>query len=1015
MRKGALHNGENIIVSESIPSYMYNVTYSLDKVNWLPLNGDLTAKDIPELENLTVGGSITIFINMTLNASAQLGIDITNKAMVLNTTTADSNRSNNNDSLTLKTNQGDVDLYIAETNSTEIIPGTKVVYKVEVGNLGPATAINSTVLNPRTDDYLTNPEYSLDGEHWSPYPSEGYLIPELSKDDKPIVLYLRYDVDSSFVGELDNPVEVKNHTNFKDVDLTNNKDNLKQKVSPVADIYVIKNCTTSAVGPGTTIQYNITIGNKGPSYSYDIKLEDILNDNITNPIYSLNGTDWEEWTGTLKIQSLADNTEITLLINGTIDRYTTLTNITNKVNVTSETWDNDTTNNNDSIDTKVSVVDIFITKICNSTIIGPGKEIIYNITIGNNGPADAYNITVTDILNENILNPKYMIFGEDTEWHNWNGTYVRELLKQNAVITLLINGTIYNLTTVTNITNSVNVTSTTIDNNTSNNNASIDTKVPGADIYVTKNIDQKIVHPGDEIRYTITIGNNGPSDSYNITVTDILDENILNPMYSVNNSEWKEWTGNLTIERLNNNTNVVIVINGTVNRYIAVTNIMNTVNVTSTTNDTNTLNNNDSVDTEVVGADIFVIKSTNPEFVYDGLNITYTLIVGNNGPSESGPINITDMMPVYVSNAEFSLDGVRWKALVDIITIDSLKNGQNMTVLIRGVVNNTDGKNLTNTVKISSEIFDPFEENNTDSVNSTLKCADIAVKVDVTNKNPNYLDIINYTITIKNNGPHSATGVSIDSALPKGVKLVSWDSKKGTYSSGLWNIGNLGPGESCVLVLTARVMSSNTSITTISIKASENEYDPVEENNKDNVTISVDPAADLSIIKSASAKHVTKNKVVHFTIIVKNNGPDMAYKVNIREYIPKGLSFVSYNANKGVFKSSTGIWSIRNLEVGESAKIVITFKVTNFGNITNKVDVNSSTYDPVSENNCFNVTVDASKKVEPKPVPKHKHKSCDNEDSRYVPMQKTGIPIYWLVLALVMLGTGFALPKRSKK
>ncbi|MEJ2152679.1 MAG: invasin domain 3-containing protein, partial [Gemmatimonadota bacterium] len=85
--------------------------------------------------------------------------------------------------------------------------------------------------------------------------------------------------------------------------------------------------------------------------------------------------------------------------------------------------------------------------------------------------------------------------------------------------------------------------------------------------------------------------------------------------------------------------------------------------------------------------------------------------------------------------------------------------------------------------------------------------ADLAITAAVNNPNPTLGSTIVYTITVTNSGPDTATGVQVTDALPSRLSLVSAEASQGTFTvaTGVWNVGELEPGASATLALTANV------------------------------------------------------------------------------------------------------------------------------------------------------------------------------------------------------------------
>ena len=78
---------------------------------------------------------------------------------------------------------------------------------------------------------------------------------------------------------------------------------------------------------------------------------------------------------------------------------------------------------------------------------------------------------------------------------------------------------------------------------------------------------------------------------------------------------------------------------------------------------------------------------------------------------------------------------------------------------------------------------------------------------------------MNFTVTVKNNGPDTASGVKITDLLPDGLKLLSYTVSQGTYNSitGIWDIGNLNVNGTSVLTLVVQALQ-NGNITNVANK-----------------------------------------------------------------------------------------------------------------------------------------------------------------------------------------------------
>ncbi len=115
--------------------------------------------------------------------------------------------------------------------------------------------------------------------------------------------------------------------------------------------------------------------------------------------------------------------------------------------------------------------------------------------------------------------------------------------------------------------------------------------------------------------------------------------------------------------------------------------------------------------------------------------------------------------------------------------------------------------------------------------------------------------------------------------------------------------------------------------------------------------------ADVSIAKTADRTIVKPGTPVKYTIRVKNNGPAIARRIDIRDVLPTGLSLVPGATN---FKLSNGIITRRfdSLAVGQSDSITFLANVTIKGPIVNKALITyTDLLDPIAKNDTSSVTV----------------------------------------------------------
>jgi uncharacterized repeat protein (TIGR01451 family) len=134
-----------------------------------------------------------------------------------------------------------------------------------------------------------------------------------------------------------------------------------------------------------------------------------------------------------------------------------------------------------------------------------------------------------------------------------------------------------------------------------------------------------------------------------------------------------------------------------------------------------TSGNNSATDTDSITlrSDLAVTKTDSPDPVYYLENITYTIVVTNNGPSDATSVVLTDGIPVgtsYVSNAgggTLSSGTVTW-------SLGTIAAGSSASVTLTVKVEATASSSVSNTASVSSSVFDPTTSNNTASATTAV-------------------------------------------------------------------------------------------------------------------------------------------------------------------------------------------------------------------------------------------------------------------------------------------------------
>ena len=212
-----------------------------------------------------------------------------------------------------------------------------------------------------------------------------------------------------------------------------------------------------------------------------------------------------------------------LNITATVDVGTSGTTITNTITVVSaDQTDSNTTADDPSEDIVVgNDADLVTGKTVNNGTPNEGDTIIYTLTLTNNGPAQATNLSITDLLPAGVT---YVSDDGAGAYVSGTGLWTIGTLNNGATATLNITATVDVGTSGSTITNTITVVSADqTDSNTTADDPSEDIVVGNdADLVTGKTVNNGTPNEGDTIIYTLTLTNNGPAQATNLSITDLL-------------------------------------------------------------------------------------------------------------------------------------------------------------------------------------------------------------------------------------------------------------------------------------------------------------------------------------------------------------------------------------------------------------------------------------------------------------------------------------------------------------
>jgi len=127
--------------------------------------------------------------------------------------------------------------------------------------------------------------------------------------------------------------------------------------------------------------------------------------------------------------------------------------------------------------------------------------------------------------------------------------------------------------------------------------------------------------------------------------------------------------------------------------------------------------------------------------------------------------------------------------------------------------------------------------------------------------------------------------------------------------------------------------------------------------------VSVTLCTDLEVKKTVNIATPCVGSNVEFTVALNNLGVNNSTGVSVNDLLPTGYTFVSSTASVGSYNSTTGVWSIGDVNGGAAETLKITAKVNASGVYNNIASLPSTIVDSNSTNNSASVS------TTPNPLP----------------------------------------------
>ena len=764
------------------------------------------------------------------------------------------------------------------------------------------------------------------------------------------------------------------------------------------DIELTLNASQSQANIGEQFSYTLNVTNQGPDNASNVKVDFPIPTAYLQFLNSTNnGTTYNSNTGEWNIGNLNANVTRTLLVNVEV---TASGVVVATGEVTSTTQDDvDSTPNNGvlSEDDMASVTvftdgnndfaDLELTKTASVTNADNGDSFAYTLTLTNNGPADAGNVSVEDLL------PSGLTFNSSTastgSYNSNTGLWTIGTVTNGSSETLTINVTVASITApITNFAQVESSDKTDPDStpaNDSNNMADEDDEAAATvnppvgsndiDLELTISCNVTEFNLYQNITYTIEVTNNGPATATGIEVENSIPSGMAFTSKTESQGNFNVWASTWTVGTLNiGETATLDIVLFTLDNSGVVSNFAQ-VKAANENDSDSTPNNSSGVPTEddessvtiiPVGSnnnqiDLALSKTANVGSAQVGDNFTYQITLVNNGTTTATGVTVEDILPSNLTFNSSTASSGSYNDGTGIWNIGTLGIGGaaslNINVTVDAIVLPITNFAQVKTANETDVDSTPDSNNGTtpqeddeDSVvvlpDNSNNFVDLELTKTISKSTASVNDQVVYTISVTNNGPADATGVTVADELPSDLTFNSSTTSKGTYNSNnsTWTVGNLNANETATLDINVTVNSITSTISNFAQVMTANPDDldstPGNDSNQtpdedDEASVNLSPEGsndiDLEATLTASNPNVVPWTNVDFTLNITNNGAAPASGVVVDFQIPNGMAFTSKFETLGNYNLWSQEWTIGILQPGETAMLQLTLFTLNPG------------------------------------------------------------------------------------
>lgn len=958
---------------------------------------------------LAAGQSTTFQITGNVSGALAAG-SLTNIAAITTSTTQDTTNDLATDVATVI---AEADLSITKSRVGTLVSGSAITYRVVAVNNGPADVVGASVVDIIPAE-LTGATWTCTGPRPDACPAGGSgnisALVSLRNNEQALFIIAATALPTA-TGAVQNVATISAPVGVTDPNLANNDaiDTSNTVVRTALSISKTNNAVD--VTPGTVTRYEITVRNDGPSMATGATIIDTLSSSFTSATwtcFAVSGVCPAAGTGNISTPvTLSPSGTATFVVLASVSSLIS-GSITNTATIAAPpgALDPDLSDNVAvDIDTLTPQADVSITNTDNRTTAVPGTVDTYTIVVSNAGPSSAPGVRVVDNLPSELTNVTWTCAASAASScasATGTGSTIDELvdLGPTGAVTFVVTGSVApgargTMTTTATATLAAGV----IDLSPLDLSATDTTTLsPVADISVTKSGTPSPAIPGQNIIYTLTVSNSGPSSASGVDVSDPVPMGIASATWAC-----VATPGSLCTQ--SNGTNAVASSVDLAPGGSATFTITATVDPTATGTVTNVASatlpvgvsdptpgaNEARVETTLtptVDVSVVVTSPSYPTGVRAGDELRFTVVVHNTGPSAASGTTVSDALASMLLNPTWTCVGTAGSSCPasgagGIATTVDLAPSGSVTFTIVGTVDPTSSANsISNgaSVGVASGITDSDSTNNSSSiVVAVSRFGDLSVAKTSATLHAVPGHAFEWTVVVHNSGPSTLSGARVVDTLPSSIVGGSWScgASAGSSCNSGGDQGNIdttvdllaGGTASFIVIGTIDPWAGSASAATLENTATATRpsgvVDPDLTNNADTVSVAIAPTADVEVTKSNAQSQTIPGTTTTYLIGVLNRGPSAVRSLTISDLLP--TPFEEANAiwtcttslgQPGGCHSVHGSGAVSaqvDLEPNESATIAVTVPIdaSAAGTLENTATAVLSTFasDPDPSNN----------------------------------------------------------------